>query len=292
MSNCFVDFIQNKGLYEHISVSSGNINELIALLKGECKFDLYCERCGEKRVFNMNPINKYCFDHGKSIPINIGDELARIQHSPHFVDGKWVWNGESTEPYLRVFQVYLTCTMDTNHHVVYILMTKGDDIFKIGQYPSIADFSFKELNEYDHELDKASRRELGRAIGLFADGIGIGSYVYLRRVFERILEKAYKFASEDGVVISEFNSLRVAERINALKDYLPDMIVDNPKMYSVISKGIHELSEEDCLKYFPVLKECIEMILIQWEEKRRLRESRNKLEASLSKIVTELSTPS
>ena len=54
-----------------------------------------------------------------------------------------------------------------------------------------------------------------------------------------------------------------------LKDYLPPFLTSNKTLYGVVSKGIHELSEKDCILYFPVVRDCIFMILDQWEEMRK-----------------------
>lgn len=83
--------------------------------------------------------------------------------------------------------------------------------------------------------------------------------------------------------------MRVSERIKLLKAYLPDMINSNPAIYGIVSKGIHELSEDDCIKYFPVLQVAIFMILRQWAQKRKEQDAIKKLEASISSIATELS---
>jgi len=32
-------------------------------------------------------------------------------------------------------------------------------------------------------------------------------------------------------------------------------------MYGVISKGVHDLSEQECLEYFPIIRNGIELIL-------------------------------
>ena len=73
-----------------------------------------------------------------------------------------------------------------------------------------------------------------------------------------------------------------------LKDYLPTILNSNPIFYSIVSKGIHELSEEQCIEYFPVMKQCILMILKQWEEKRKQLEIEAKISKSLSKIASDL----
>lgn len=160
-----------------------------------------------------------------------------------------------------------SCAMDNTHHLDYIVLTSGNMMKKIGQYPSVADLSFPELKEYRKVMTKEDEKELKRAIGLFASGIGIGSFVYLRRIFERIIVVARQKAIEDGRINKEnFDKLHVDEKIRILADYLPKLLVDNKVFYGIISKGIHELCEEECLDYFPVMQSFILMILRQWEK--------------------------
>ena len=65
-------------------------------------------------------------------------------------------------------------------------------------------------------------------------------------------------------------------------------MVNSPVFYGIISKGIHELSEEECLEFFPVLQSFIMMILRQWEKIRRDEEEEKKLAASLSNIAAKV----
>lgn len=57
--------------------------------------------------------------------------------------------------------------------------------------PSVADMTFPELDAYKHVISK----ELGTTIGLFASGVGAGSYVYLRRILERLVYQAKETAA-------------------------------------------------------------------------------------------------
>ena len=66
------------------------------------------------------------------------------------------------------------------------------------------------------------------------------------------------------------------------------MISSNPKIYGIVSKGIHEMSEEECNKYFPVLRNSILLILDQWAVKRKKQELAKDLQASINAIVSEL----
>ena len=73
-----------------------------------------------------------------------------------------------------------------------------------------------------------------------------------------------------------------------LSDYLPQLLVNNETFYGIVSKGIHELSEEECIEYFPVLKSFIMMILRQWEKMRKDEEEERKLSAALGNIAAKV----
>lgn len=52
--------------------------------------------------------------------------------------------------------------------------------------------------------------------------------------------------TQDTFEVDENNhQRRVEDKIKLLKDYLPQMLVDNKVVYGIMSKGIHELSEEE-----------------------------------------------
>ena len=77
-----------------------------------------------------------------------------------------------------------------------------------------------------------------------------------------------KETAADAIDNEMFERARVAEKIKMLEGYLPDIPVKNATIYGILSKGIRELSEEECQKYFPVVKECIYQILGMWESER------------------------
>ena len=299
MSNCFADFLQNNGLYDSFQITETNISELIELLAGKIKLSAYCTECQEMRVFTITP-SEFLFEiDGKEKEARLlSDELSRLQTLQQMIfprlggvaeKNEWYWTNWQTEKATRIMVLSFVCAMDDNHHLDYVVRTNSNLMVKIGQFPSVADLSFPELKQYEKVIDKQSRRELGTAFGLYAHGVGVGSYVYLRRIFERILDTAKQQAVEDKTVsLAGYDDLRVSDRIKLLKDYLPEMINTNPAIYGIVSKGIHELSEEDCVKFFPVMRDCILVILRQWEAKRKERESIRQLEASISAIATEI----
>lgn len=64
---------------------------------------------------------------------------------------------------------------------------------------------------------------------------------------------------------------------------LPEFLVENKSMYGILSKGIHELSEQECLEAFPIVKLGIEIILdANLEEtarKKKITDAKKKIEA-------------
>lgn len=160
---------------------------------------------------------------------------------------------------------------------------------KIGQYPTIADLEIGKYKKYSKVISKEHLRELNKAIGLSANGVGVGSFVYLRRIFEKLIENYHQQAlKKDGWNDEEYGKSRITEKIELLKGYLPEAIVKYKKVYSIISKGIHELTEQECLKYFPIVKDAIISILEQDYLKKENERKQSELENSIKDLVGKL----
>lgn len=163
------------------------------------------------------------------------------------------------------------------------------NLIKTGQFPSVASFHIQQVKQYDKLLEKSDLKEFTRAIGLAANGVGIGSFVYLRRIFENLIYTSVEeMKSKEKFDEMAFNRLRMAERIDYLKNYLPAFLVDHKELYSILSLGIHELTEEDCLQHFDVVKAGIEFILDEKLEKynreKKMMEASEKIKATASTI--------
>ncbi|MDD3415929.1 MAG: hypothetical protein PHY47_18320 [Lachnospiraceae bacterium] len=297
--NVFGNFLVNAGLYEKIEITEDNVFELADLVGGHVKIDIYCPECGENRVFSCESIPYFWYDDynnaikghtlEQEIVVCQQYQMTRESSSPDETEEPWVWTNKSLEDDVRLMVFRFFCAMDHTHHLDYIVLTYGNTMKKIGQYPSVADLSFPELKEYRHVMAKEDEKELRRAIGLFADGIGVGSFVYLRRIFERIIVTASQKAIKEGKIKEEeFSKARVNEKIKMLEEYLPKSLANNSGFYGIVSKGIHQLSEEECLDYFPVMKSFIIMILRQWEKIWKDEEEEKKIKASLGNIASKV----
>lgn len=156
-------------------------------------------------------------------------------------------------------------------------------IMKVGQYPSIASIHIGQIQKYKKVMSKEELKEFTRAIGLAANGVGIGSFVYLRRIFESLIREAADKKINDGdIVQSDFDRAHMDEKIEMLKDVLPEFLVQNKKIYGIISKGIHELSEEECLAMFDILKTSIELVL---DEKKEMVEKESKMKTISAQLA-------
>ena len=297
--NVFANFLQTAGLYDSMKISEDNIEDLILLLDGKVRISAYCKECKEQRVFSMKPYIHFEDDDTGCYSQKLSEEVFGLQKSyilentlsPNGSVKKqntaWRWKNWQIEEVSRVLVFQFVCSMNEEHHLDYIVLTTDNCMMKIGQYPSVADMTFPELDAYKHVISKEDRKELGTAIGLFANGVGAGSYVYLRRILERLVYKA-KEAAADVIDNEMFEQARVAERIKMLEGYLPDILVKNTTIYGILSKGIHELSEEECREYFPVVKECIYQILGMWESERKKQADEDALNKALSSISSSI----
>jgi len=157
--------------------------------------------------------------------------------------------------------ITLKCKRTDEEYDFYVLANK-DKAEKIGQYPSLAELNIRLVKEYKTVLSPEKLKEFIRGIGLRAHGVGIGSFVYLRRIFEYLIEQEHLVAkkNEDWNEVS-YQKKRMGEKIDLLSDYLPSFLVENKDLYGILSLGIHELSEEECLKYFDAVKLGIQEVL-------------------------------
>lgn len=163
----------------------------------------------------------------------------------------------------------VSCARDKDHKVTFWVHFSRMRIQKVGQYPSLATISNDEARDYKAILTRTDAAEFHKAIGLAAHGVGVGSFVYLRRVFERLIYRRFEeFKDEEGWNSGDFLKLRMTEKIDFLSAHLPPFLVEHSKIYGILSAGIHELEEEQCLAFFSVLKESIVIILEEDKKKR------------------------
>lgn len=260
-------FVFETPLYE--PQRSDELNSISALFgDGTTKIDGFCHVCGRQSVF----------------------------HSIRTIEGDYPPRKGTVN---EIRNIYFACQRDTTHLIVPVLHIEAASRFtitnsfeavgkeefacrieKIGQSPSHADIANGELKEFAKIMEDVDRREFIRANGLAAHGVNIGAFVYLRRVFERLVDRARDRAGEQ-IDLEVFRTSRMSEKIDLLKDNVPDFMIANKEVYSALSIGIHELEEDKCGALYEILKaSCVLMI----EKEKELLEKRKK-ESDLSKAI-------
>jgi hypothetical protein len=190
----------------------------------------------------------------------------------------------------RTLGLTLCCSRDEKHEIEIFFKTFPDEysFLKIGQFPSIATLTKGEISKYRKILGD-NFAEFSKGIGLVSHGIGIGSFVYLRRVFENLIEGAHQQAKLTSEWSEEnYLKARMDEKIELLKSFLPNFLVKNKVLYGILSKGIHELKEQECLDIFPVVKLGVELILDEKLKQKEQEEKVKQAEQLIEKVATNL----
>lgn len=236
-------------LYRTYDLGIGTIKEKIyGLMTEGGTIDAYCVWCKKDSVFNASPTTRWVYEQWQN---QIQGDLQEFNWS---------------------------CAHNNSHYYrSYYLVLRGNNEFrKVGQFPSVADFQIPQAEKYRKILGDDQYREFTKGIGVAAHGVGIGSFVYLRRIFENLIEEAHSLASKDsGFDEVAYKKAKMDERIQMLRAHLPKFLVENKVLYSIMSKGIHELTEEECLQYFNTVKIGIEQVL---KEKIARRQQEDDLE--------------
>lgn len=287
-----VDNIENllykSGLYEEIDLVLEDYTTIEKIAKGEYKTRFYCSKCKMESIFqSMEIAVKYKQKLTiMALPYNIQTNYEEIDLRTK-VDSLKDYTKSKIQTLITKFNSILlfnfTCVMHEEVIYTFVLKVENGRMQKIGQYPSLATLEQKSIRNFRKELGEYYP-ELTKAIGLVAHGIGIGSVVYLRRIIEFLVEEVHQEAlsQHEDWDDEKYMSLHFDQKIKALECYLPRFFVDNRlTLYSVVSKAIHELTENECIRLFPLLYKSIETIVskrnVEREEKEREKELSNML---------------
>lgn len=279
------DFLLSSSLYsEYNLLLENNLKRFISTLDYNGVFDCFCPGCGKESPVkwyksnsvlvnkNFEPSFRYVETPDLSIIIKVGQVLPLAE--------------------AYIFNKIGFCQRADTHRFFVSFMLISHTIIKTMQYPSVATLTEDVFNRFSKTLGTENLRELNKAVGLFSHGIGAGSYVYLRRVIENFfITPAHENAQKEQTNWSEdvYQKARVSEKIELLKDYLPHMLVENKGVYGILSKGIHEMEEEECLEYFPVLKGIIEYSLMEIHQQSEKETKKKTLAQQLNSINRNLS---
>lgn len=160
-------------------------------------------------------------------------------------------------------------------------------LIKTGQYYSLRDFNENYTNRLVKDLkSKELRKEYEEALITHDEGHSVAAYAYMRRVIEKIIFQKFNEKQRDKS-IDDFKQLHFYEKIQYLKNDLPELLQDK-KIYDLSSAGIHTLTEDECESYFPILKQTVELILIDEAKQRKEKLLRKQLTNDLENATHEI----
>lgn len=256
--------------------------------------NIYCPKCNEITTFES--ISSEDFDS----KIWHFIEICRNSQMGNIIEGGDQYAiGLSFEKIFNALNNLSTITRNfvcvhsksesVNHFFSVSYLINNNKIIKVGQYPSINDITGLDLKKYK-KIHKDIFTELNKANGLFSHGVGVGSYTYLRRIIEKYIvnDKYSNYLISTGKTPEESESLTkntyFKDKVTTLKDELSDLLHGNDKIYGFLSKGIHGLSEDECLEVFPILFDSICIILDEEIERIEKEAKKKDLASKLNKL--------
>lgn len=237
-------------------------------------FDTYCPQCKKESTF------KNLFTEKEKTTANFGIEYFEGHRKTYSVRSY-----DAPTMFVKEF----VCSRDSSHVNVYVFLLSYDrptlSVTKIGEYPSTLVAHTLDLKKYRKHFENY-HDQLVMSLKAFSNGIGVGSFVYLRRIFEDLVWKAYarhkiKF---DDITELEFRNKKMAAKIDYVKDELPEFLVEKDYLYSILSKAIHSLEESFCLKNYVFVKDSILLILDQEIERIEKNVNIKNLEKAINNI--------
>jgi hypothetical protein len=247
------DFFFRTPPYDPVQLT---VEQVRVLFASELKLDGFCPYCKTMRTFTKDSGRETAEWHAKYGPEGNSPSLSNVSFH---------------------------CTRHDHHRIHFDFRMYKGQLQKTGQWPSFADIAMDESKQYSKILSKLDAAEFHRAIGLASHNVGIGSFVYLRRIFERLITNRFEeFKAAENWKDEDFYAVRMEDKIQLLKNHLPPFLVKNHKIYSILSIGIHALQEDQCLAFFKVLRQSLILILEEDKKKREELEMQHELEKAIS----------
>lgn len=265
------NILQNEPPYKKIEFDVNWYNKIINV--SEISISAFCENCNAERIFTTDVYDELRNTIGKDVIRLHGGSV--MPTSPEFIKRPSIADRMQGKSYLLGFE--LKCAKCGELHYFSILLFENT-ILKMGQYPSYANEEIKNVKKYKNLISKYYP-ELTRSISAYSQGMGVAAFVYLRRILEHLVEK--RFEGDKSLKFSE-----KLHEVEKKEQIIPNelQIIKN-QIYSILSKGIHEYEEDECLELYLAVKFVIERILdIELEKQRNQKRALDAMSAIKSKL--------
>jgi len=252
----------------------------------------YCEKCKDEVTFIIDRYDfiNSSFDFIKLIDIKRNSSTIKKTGDKENKHPKIV----SLIDEHKKFGLDLTCPFcQSTLHLYYVY--NNSQIEKIATFPDVMGgykAKYKVLRNLKNNTNQFDyyNEFIESCYSYYKINSGIGAFCYLRRCLENFVKDTWNDMRSEGIITELYDSKKkFSEKIEIVK-----VNVDNdiyrmmPKLYGILSKGIHELDEEECLKYFEVLKDIVFTLLINRIELIDKKKKMLSLNANLEKIASNI----
>ncbi|MDE7291423.1 MAG: hypothetical protein K2N58_05185 [Treponemataceae bacterium] len=269
MKNWIEQFISEEPPYKVFKINSNQLYEICDLQN--FSIEQYCDICRKPRTF-------------KSIDNSFKEILNEYQFRGREF---FKYNFEEFVEYdERCIILDFQCQHDCGEHHYFAIKIRNLTIQKIGQYPTFAKEEVsKNLIKYKSLIPKYYP-ELTKAVSAYSQNMGVPAFVYLRRILEHLVDaKAMSHGIKtEQKFVDKLKDVEKSEKV------IPTEFEEiKNQLYTVLSKGIHEYEEEECIEMFSAVKFIIESILdaelIKKEHEQKVKEAKAIIQKKLNKEI-------
>jgi len=231
------EFFEKVPPYKEEEIDDFNLTKYSPVKGNKPELNLFCDKCNGERFFETN--SSYVFT-----------ENSRIV--------EYIYYCKNCDNSFKHFTILAQLLEEGD-------LSKGI-LMKIGEYPVFGQpIPSKVISLIGPDKDnfiKGKRCE--------EQGLGIGSYAYYRRVIEtqknRIIDQLIKICKQSNKyekLIEQFEKAKKENQfstaIGMIKQNLPDSLLidgNNPLklLHSALSKGVHELTDDECLERANIIR--------------------------------------
>ncbi|HEY3299378.1 MAG TPA: hypothetical protein VGJ90_01270 [Methylophilaceae bacterium] len=232
------DWLLKLAIHQPFEITSSAQSVVKGILTYAGTLDMYCPACAKTSTFKGD----------------ISTETENISQSEKFAANGF--NVSSSFWLHTIFSKQLSCTR-VGHVATFYFHIDDGKLFKVGQYPSLANITFGDALKYLPVLGEEKIKEFNQAITLAADGAGLGALVYLKRVLSYLLDMT---AQQTKLEQSKYQTVDIATKVLLLEDSLPDSFKHYIEVFSLFNKNDISLTDLECLKATSLITAMIVML--------------------------------
>lgn len=222
------DIYLNTGLYAEIDLSNYSRKQIINILfyddleyNEAPTLNCFCTQCNQNLSFSGYNSEKEFLSQLRDSNISI---IEMHQSSEYSKTNSFFSKLLSFQFFTRSFKC--PNVKDNSHDITFIFKILNQKLYKIGQYPSYNNLNTFDLNKI-RKFKPNIYPELNKAMGLFSHGIGVGSYVYLRRILEKYIVNpkfVEKIKNEENS--NEYNNYYFQDKVKFLGSDISEFLAN------------------------------------------------------------------